>query len=152
VITAPPNPTDPIATTELVKPATPGRARFDATVVFNRFICREHYLLRMRIDPAGPAFPKTLPGQFIQLGCRTPNGQMDLQSLMGNETEWSSQQPPQLQQPELCEKLAMLRRPLSLAGRGEEEITVSGEKRTVTWIEIIHRIVGIGTQWLSQLK
>ena len=38
----------------------------------------------------------------------------------------------------------MLRRPFSLAGRGDD-----GEG---TWIDVIHRVVGVGTAWLSGLK
>ena len=51
---------------------------------------------------------------------------------------------PALSQPELCGPLALLRRPFSLAGRGDDE--------QGTWVEIIHRVVGVGTAWLAQLK
>jgi dihydroorotate dehydrogenase electron transfer subunit len=150
VTTAPPN--IPAELPALPKPPVPARARFDAQVVSNRFICREHYLLRIRIDPTGPIFPATEPGQFIQLGCRTPDGQINAEQLMGTETEWSPSCPPQLHQPELCDRLAMLRRPFSLAGRGEEDIKVDGKTQQCTWIEVIHRVVGTGTQWLSELN
>ncbi len=124
-------------------PAAPHRARFDATVEFNRPICREHFLLRLRIDPLTP-FPATKPGVFIQLGCRTPDHAIDMDALMGHDCEWSPTRMPQLSQPELCHPLALLRRPFSLAGRGDDD---SG-----TWVEVIHRVVGVGTAWLAALN
>jgi dihydroorotate dehydrogenase electron transfer subunit len=123
--------------------SAPHRARFDASVEFNRPLCREHFLLRMRIDPATP-FPATKPGVFIQLGCRTPDGAIDLEALQGHDREWMPGQVPTLTQPELCHPLAMLRRPFSLAGRGDD---AGG-----TWVEIVHRVVGVGTAWLAALK
>lgn len=38
----------------------------------------------------------------------------------------------------------MLRRPFSLAGRGDDS--------RGTWIEVVHRVVGVGTAWLEQLS
>ncbi|MFA9476808.1 hypothetical protein ACERK3_00745 [Phycisphaerales bacterium AB-hyl4] len=122
-------------------PAPAPRSRFDATVEFNRFICREHYRLRLRITRP---FPATKPGQFVQLGCRPPNGAIDADALLGRDLAWEPGQRPDLHQPELCNRLAMLRRPFSLAGRGDDEHG--------TWIDIIHRIVGTGTDWLAQLN
>ncbi|MCE9589267.1 MAG: dihydroorotate dehydrogenase electron transfer subunit [Planctomycetes bacterium] len=128
-------------------PAHPRRGRFDARVVFNRMLCREHFLLRLVIDDTGPSFPQTSPGQFIQLGCRTPDGAADIDALLGAEIEWPPGNPggqAALRQPELCQRLALLRRPFSLAGRGEDDDGV--------WIEVVHRVVGAGTDWLSRLK
>jgi dihydroorotate dehydrogenase electron transfer subunit len=119
------------------------RSRFDATVEVNRAICREHYVLRMRIDPSTP-FPPTRPGQFIQLGCRPPNGAIDRDDLLGRDLEWQPGQGPELHQLELCAPLAMLRRPFSMSGRGDDQHG--------TWIEIIHRVVGVGTHWLAELQ
>jgi len=82
--------------------------------------------------------PATRPGQFIQLGCRAPD---DSARDDGGEIEL---RPGALHQPELCGRLALLRRPFSLAGRGD---TPRG-----TWVEVIHRVVGVGTDWLSRLK
>jgi dihydroorotate dehydrogenase electron transfer subunit len=123
--------------------AAPPRSRFDATVASNDPLCREHYRLRLRVS-AAQAFPATRPGQFVQLGCRTPNGAMDMQALLGGEHAWSPGQRPQLHQPELCGRLALLRRPFSLAGRGDDEHGA--------WLDIIHRVVGVGTDWLSRLQ
>lgn len=87
--------------------------------------------------------PLTRPGQFIQLGCRPPNGYVDLPTMNGATLDVTPGHPPRLHQPELCESLALLRRPFSLAGRGSDE---DGD-----WIDIIHRVVGVGTQWLAEL-
>lgn len=119
----------------------PLRGRYDATVAFNRPICREHYRLRLRV--AGP-FPPTQPGQFIQLGCRPPNGAIDADALRGRELDWQPGERVALAQPELCGRLALLRRPFSLAGRGDD---AQG-----TWLDVIHRVVGTGTDWLARLK
>jgi dihydroorotate dehydrogenase electron transfer subunit len=134
------------ATSTYLNPSARGagrRGRFDATVVENRAICREHFLLRMRVH-ASAKFPATEPGQFIQLGCRTPNGAMDTDALLGRDIEWQPGERPTITQPEICNRLAMLRRPFSLAGRVDD---AQG-----TTIDIIHRVVGVGTDWLSHLK
>ncbi len=123
-------------------PAAPHRDRFDATVVVNTQLCTEHYRLRLAL--AAP-FPATAPGQFIQLGCRTPDQAADVEALRGADTQWTPDAPPQLQQPELCGRLALLRRPFSLAGQGP--LPDGG-----TWLEVIHRVVGTGTDWLSRLQ
>jgi len=122
--------------------APTGRQRFDAMVIANQPLCREHFLLSVRLP--GDAFPPTRPGQFIQIGCRTPDGAIDKQALLGTELEWQPGQPPQLHQPELCSRLAMLRRPFSLAGRRDTDAGVE--------LDIIHRVVGTGTDWLSHLS
>lgn len=128
----------------------PRRARFDAVVEVNRRLCREHYLLRLRINANGPSFPATRPGQFIQLGCRKPDFPADAHAL-GCELEWtpdglidpSTGRHIKPTQPEIVRRLALLRRPFSLSGRGEDP--------QGTWIEIVHRVVGAGTAWLEQL-
>lgn len=45
---------------------------------------------------------------------------------------------------ELCQPVAMLRRPFSLAGRGHDSAG--------NWIDVIHRVVGVGTRWLGDLQ
>jgi len=125
----------------LPSPAVRSRGRFDAAVVFNRLICREHYLLRVRI-PEG--FPATQPGQFVQLGCRPPDRAIDMDRLLSAQHEWTAGQRVVPEQPELCGRLAMLRRPFSIAGRGDDP--------QGSWIEVIHRVVGTGTQWLAGLR
>jgi dihydroorotate dehydrogenase electron transfer subunit len=81
-------------------------------------------------------FLKTEPGHFIQIGCRPPGNE----PLLDHSFTCHPGEKPNLQQPELCSPLALLRRPFSLSGRGDG------------WIEIIHRVVGVGTQWLAQLN
>ena len=119
------------------------RGRFDAHVVINRQVCREHYLLRLALSGD---FPPTLPGQFVQLGCRTPDAVTDIETLLGGVLSWSAQEAGRVvaTQPELCRPTALLRRPFSLAGRGDDD--------RGTWIELIHRVVGVGTQWLADLS
>jgi dihydroorotate dehydrogenase electron transfer subunit len=123
------------------------RARFDATVEFNRAICREHYLMRLRLAPApGRVFPPTRPGQFVQVGCRPPNGVMEEGAIQGAEFDWpvTGKQADGPGQVELRQPMALLRRPFSLSGRGDDA--------RGTFIEIVYRTVGTGTDWLSQLK
>ncbi|MCC7147078.1 MAG: dihydroorotate dehydrogenase electron transfer subunit [Phycisphaeraceae bacterium] len=118
-----------------------GRARFDAVVERNHPLCRAHYLLRLRL-PAD--FPATAPGQFIQLACRRPDGAQTSEVVLAHDLEWEPGKAIAFQQPELLGPLALLRRPFSLAGRGDDE--------RGPWVEIVHRVVGVGTQWLSRLK
>lgn len=121
---------------------TAGRRRFDTVVVENVPLCREHFRLRLHIH--GHAFAPTRPGQFIQLGCRTPNGAMDDAALQGGAYDWQPGRPVTLRQPELCAPMALLRRPFSLAGRGDD---ADG-----TWLDVIHRVIGVGTEWLAHRK
>ena len=107
----------------------------------NRQICREHYLLRLRIQGQ---FPVTSPGQFVQLGCGPPDGASARAGFVDRSYEWDPGQQVRLHHPELSGALALLRRPFSLAGRGDDD--------RGAWIEIIHRVVGVGTAWLSGLE
>ncbi len=130
----------PIATTHNEK-SSPNRGLFSATVDVNRPLCREHFLLRLRVQGW---FPSTSPGQFIQLGCRPTPDSLNDEALLGSEFEWQPGSRPTVQQIDFCEPLAMLRKPFSLAGRGDDE--------KGTWLEIVHRVVGVGTSWLAQLQ
>ena len=105
-------------------------------VVENKFLCREHYRLTLRL----PFFPPTAPGQFVQVACR------DLQGATTSELEmsWGEGETPSALAPELMQSQAFLRRPFSLAGRTD---TADGVE-----LSLIHRIVGVGTRWLSELK
>ena len=58
--------------------------------------------------------------------------------------DWNPDAMPKLDSPELGGPLAMLRRPFSMAGRRD----VAGQVE----LELIHRVVGVGTDWLSRLK
>ena len=92
-------------------------------------------------------FPSTRPGQFVQLGCRSPQTAIDMTALLGQLLDWDPAEGATPTQPELCAPLALVRRPFSLAGRGEN---LGGDGGT--WIDVIYRVVGVGTQWLVDLQ
>ena len=113
------------------------RGQFVATVAASTLICREHYRLTLRL----PQFPPTLPGQFIQVQCRDggrpgPEGP--------GFAIWEPGRRVEIHDPDLITPVAMLRRPFSLAGRRDVLGAVE--------LEIIHRIVGVGTKWLGELR
>jgi dihydroorotate dehydrogenase electron transfer subunit len=112
------------------------RGQFEATVKANQSICREHFRLLLVLEE----FPRTDPGQFVQVACR------DLSNEYCDVTEydWNPGTMPKLTGAELTAPLAMLRRPFSLAGRRDVDGGVE--------LELIHRVVGVGTDWLSRLK
>jgi dihydroorotate dehydrogenase electron transfer subunit len=112
------------------------RGQFIATVAANVPLCREHFRLVLRMAD----FPPTDPGQFVQVACRALDGSCSDPV----EYDWSPGQLPTSHGIELASPLAMLRRPFSLAGRRD----VDG----VAEVDLIHRVVGTGTEWLSHLK
>ncbi len=85
-------------------------------------------------------FPVTRPGQFIQIGCFNPS-ESALESI---EMEWTPDIGMDSHQSELRSPTSLLRRPFSLAGRRD----VAGGVE----LAIIHRVVGIGTDWLAKLS
>lgn len=111
------------------------RGVWEATVVSNEPLCREHFRLRLRQK----AFPATQPGQFVQLLCRSSAPPADVVAR-----DWPAGRPPRLTQPELSGPLPLLRRPLSLAGRRD---AADG-----TELEILYRLVGAGTAWLAGVQ
>ena len=118
----------------------PRRNQFRCTVLANVPLCREHYRLVLGV----PAFPATEPGQFIQVSCRAPVGD-DAGELEDLEVDWSDARPARLRGEEIAGPLALLRRPFSLAGR--RDVSGGGVE-----LDIIHRVVGVGTGWLARLK
>jgi dihydroorotate dehydrogenase electron transfer subunit len=114
----------------------PTRGQFVCTVAANVPLCREHYRLVLNL----PQFPPTRPGQFIQISCR------NLHEDFAREQEWDLNDcrlaPEHLT--ELLGPLALLRRPFSLAGRRDTKNGVE--------LDIIHRVVGVGTDWMAHLK
>jgi dihydroorotate dehydrogenase electron transfer subunit len=107
------------------------RGQVVATVRANLPLCREHYRLVLHLH----AYPKTAPGQFVQVACR--DMERDCADLL--EFDWSNRpQAPEMQ------PLAFLRRPFSLAGRRDVADGVE--------LDLIGRVVGIGTEWLSRLN
>jgi dihydroorotate dehydrogenase electron transfer subunit len=119
-------------------PTSP-RGQFQATVAANIPLCREHHRLVLRV----PNFPATEPGQFIQVACR------DLDENFSNlpELDWQPGMLPRMNGTELAGPMAVLRRPFSLAGRRDAD----GANGAVE-LDVIHRVVGVGTDWLSKLK
>lgn len=110
------------------------RGTFVMDVLENRCMCPGHFLLRLR----GEAFPRTQPGQFVQLQCRPVKEQTSQHVI-----DWAEGTRLELTQPELTGAEAMLRRPLSLAGRHDTDEGVI--------LEIIYRVAGMGTTWLTGL-
>src|SRR4051794_41897300 len=86
------------------------RDQFPSLVLANVPLCREPFRLVLRVDAS---FPPTAPGQFVQISCRSPDGEY----ASGREIEWSADRPLELGGCELDGPLALLRRPFSLAGR-----------------------------------
>jgi dihydroorotate dehydrogenase electron transfer subunit len=109
-----------------------GANQFTATVTGNFNICQDHYRLVLSI----PGLPPTKPGQFIQIACRDLTG-IEPDS---SEIDWSPGSQFDLCDADFAEPVAVLRRPFSLAGRRGDEI------------DVIHRVVGVGTRFLSTLK
>ena len=121
---------------------TQTRSQFVATVSENISICREHYRLVLRLQE----FPPTEPGQFVQLECRDGdrNYEPDRECDWAPGARAAREALVEVTADELSAPLAMLRRPFSLAGRAD---AASGVE-----LAIIHRVVGVGTAWLSGLK
>ena len=117
-------------------PSAVRRNQFQASVAANTPLCREHFRLILQL----PSFPPTEPGQFIQVACH--GGDED--DREPNEQEWFAERPPQLCGQEAIGPQAFLRRPFSLAGRRDTPAGIE--------LDLIHRVVGVGTEWLSRLR
>jgi dihydroorotate dehydrogenase electron transfer subunit len=116
-------------------PTAAARDQFPSKVVENAFLCREHYRLTLQL----PEFPPTEPGQFVQVACRDT----EISYSPERELDWVEGEPLGTSGVELMQPLGFLRRPFSLAGRSDGPDGVR--------LELIHRIVGVGTQWMSEL-
>jgi dihydroorotate dehydrogenase electron transfer subunit len=113
--------------------STSPRGVYTARVTVNETICAEHGRLVLQLD----RFPPSRAGQFVQLQCRPLQEQVS-----AAEVHWPDDRPPTFTQPELTDDEPMLRRPFSLAGRTDTPAGVE--------LEIIYRVVGTGTRWLSR--
>ena len=109
------------------------RGVFPARVAVNRPLCQDHYLLVLELE----GFPPSRAGQFVNVQCGRVRGDRI------TEVDWPEGGRPRLSQPELAGTQPLLRRPFSLAGRRD---TPQGGAR----LELIHRVVGVGTAWLAE--
>jgi dihydroorotate dehydrogenase electron transfer subunit len=124
--------------------ASTSRGQFQSIVTRNAPLCREHFQLTLRL----PAFPETLPGQFVQVACADdPTTGDTVEHAWGGDEDLAGGPFgfPAICGAELTDRTAVLRRPFSLAGRWD---LPGGEVE----INLIHRVVGTGTQWLSRLS
>jgi dihydroorotate dehydrogenase electron transfer subunit len=112
------------------------RGQFRAIVKANIPLCREHFRLVLQLE----RFPHSAPGQFVQVACRD----LDHDYCETAEHDWRPGERLPVQAAELLSPLAVLRRPFSLAGRRD---TPGGVE-----LDLIHRVVGVGTDWLSRLR
>jgi dihydroorotate dehydrogenase electron transfer subunit len=110
------------------------RSQYEARVTANQALCREHFRLVLQAAD----FPATSPGQFIQILCRPVDSEEEAAS-----GAWTGHNQEAGHDPDLVGRVALLRRPFSLAGRAD----VPGGAE----LEIIHRVVGVGTEWLGEL-
>ena len=110
------------------------RGEVTATVRANVPLCREHFRLTLEV----PRFAPTRAGQFVQIGTRAVVDERD-----PIEHQWLPGTPLRLSEPDLLHRETVLRRPFSLAGRRD---TAHGVE-----LDVIHRVVGVGTAWLSEL-
>ena len=120
----------------MISTLTSRRQQFVTTVLANAPICRDHYRLTLGLEQ----FPPTEPGQFVQLSCRD----LDTDFTPEHEFDWTPGATPGPCGVELMSPLAMLRRPFSLAGRRDAPSGVA--------LDVIHRVVGVGTDWMAKLK
>jgi len=114
----------------------PPRDQFLATVAENIPLCRDHFRLILAL----PNFPATKPGHFIQITCDNVETETELYGSI----DWQPGSRPNLHDRDLISPRAMLRRPFSLAGRRDTSSHVE--------LDIIHRVIGLGTAWLAALK
>jgi dihydroorotate dehydrogenase electron transfer subunit len=114
-------------------PTTRRRGTFLAEVIANERLCEHHYRLRLRV----PAFPPTRPGQFVQLQCTALAPPPPPHAV-----DWPADGRPRLGQSDLVRREALLRRPFSIAGRGD---LPDGAAE----LRVIYRVIGAGTGWLE---
>lgn len=76
----------------------------------------------------------------MQLGCCGAG----VEEVLGRDLMWQDDQWPRPQQAELLDRLPLLRRPFSLAGRVDDGNGV--------WLRIGYRVLGTGSAYLSSLR
>lgn len=105
----------------------------DAQVVRCTPVCREHVQIQMVL----PAFPRSDPGQFVQLCCRAAH--TDEATLSNHPSDGF----PSVHDADFSDQLPFLRRPFSIADR-------SSTHEGFVHLCVISRTVGAGTRWLEQ--
>jgi dihydroorotate dehydrogenase electron transfer subunit len=111
--------------------------QFTAEVIANEPLCVDHFRLELRV--AG--FPPSKPGQFIQITCHDRQlNDSPAAARTDRVIEWSADSLPHLGGVELQQPVTLIRRPFSIGGRRGERI------------DIIHRVVGVGTRFLASLR
>jgi dihydroorotate dehydrogenase electron transfer subunit len=122
------------------------RGRFISRVVANRAICQEHFLLTVAVE----GFPRSVPGQFLQIDCTAPGAEENPPPAahpIPFEIAWSPTEgapAAALHDPDLLEARAFLRRPFSIGGRRDG---ASGRSE----LDVIYRVIGKGTRHLESL-
>ena len=129
----------PVSSAASPSRASAPRDQFRCPVAANVPLCRDHYRLVLSL----PGFPPTEPGQFVQVLCRAPEGGGPAE-WTDREVDWPVGSHPRFEGADVAHPVAMLRRPFSLAGR--RDLPGAGVE-----LDVIHRVVGIGTDWLARL-
>ncbi len=121
------------------------KGQFAAIVLANTQICREHFLLTLRLRE----FPASEPGQFVQVLCPPPDVavQSAEQAVAGlQEVFWEpGTRPPRFHDPDFLGSQPYLRRPFSIAGRRDDPANA------VSDIDLIYRVIGKATIRMSHL-
>ncbi len=116
-------------------PQTPGM--FIGQVLRNRTPCREHFELTLLL--AG--FPEAVPGQFVQIRC-APADTALFSMMASSRGDTGGPADPPIRHKHLAVG-PTLRRPFSIAG-----LRRSGDECE---LDILGRVVGLGTDWLAEL-
>ncbi len=125
--------------------AGPKRGQFNAEVMANIAICREHFILRLRVTH----FPPSEPGQFVQVLC-DPDVAIGVSeagpAAAYSEVCWEpGSVPPAFQNADLLGSAPYLRRPFSIAGRRDNPVSGYSE------IDLIYRVIGKTTGRMAAL-
>jgi dihydroorotate dehydrogenase electron transfer subunit len=122
------------------------RGQFQAAVILNRPLCRDHFLLTLRIGD----FPPSEPGQFVQVLCPPPDTlgtSAPVTESLWHESSWEpGAAPPRFQEPYLLAAEPYLRRPFSIAGRRDDAASGHAE------IDLIYRVIGKATGRMQTLR
>ena len=122
------------------------RGQFNAEVTANTTICREHFILRLRMSH----FPPSEPGQFVQVLC-SPDVASGASAVAPatayHEVCWEpGTVPPTFHEPNLLGSEPYLRRPFSIAGRRDDPVSGCSD------IDLIYRVIGKATGRMAALE